>query len=277
MPVYNGEQFLAQALSSIRNQIFRNWVLIISDDGSCDGSDRIIRSFSSQDSRISVRQQPQNLGQLGNFGYLLDSCRTPYFMWHCQDDWIEPNYLETLLSVLSSNPGCTLACGDSKRVAVDGQVIKHKPFPGIDPDDRLQRVRLLLDGSDATRIFGLFVTEALRRPFADAIAAGYVWGWDPLTLLPFILNDRLRGTNETCFYWRDTGLSAEKYKPRGVRYEMRFLLTWLQFHLRQLNASSLTTSQKLACFRALLAHLAERSGVSPYKLYLRPLLRSFRP
>lgn len=274
MPVYNGAQFLAQAVSSVRQQTFQQWRLFVSNDCSTDDSPRILQAFAANDQRITIIHQPRNLGHMENFNFVLNACRTPYFMWLCQDDWVDPNYLQTLLAVFDGHPDCTLACGDAKRVATDGTVLKHKAFPDLDPESRGARVRLLLSRSEATRIFGLFSTEAIRRPFADALAVGHVWGWDPLALLPFILNDRIRGTNETCFYWRDTGVSSDKYKPKTFRTETRFLAGWLRFHLQSLGRSRLTLLEKIACLPSLLLHIHERSGVSPYRRYLRPLIRA---
>ncbi len=277
MPVYNGSKFLTEAIISIRKQTFERWVLLISDDCSTDDSLEIIDSFASTDSRIIVYRQPQNLGHLENFQFVLNACRTPYFMWHCQDDWIAPTYLECLLSVFASSSGCALACGGSKRVAIDGTVLKYKEFPNLQNMSRANRVRLLLCRSDATRIFGLFATDILRGGvFTNALRVGYVWGWDPLALLPLIVSDRIRGTNETSFYWRDTGLSSEKYKPNTLGKELAFLLRWLRYHVWVLWTADLSVGEKVICIPAMMRHLLERSGVSPYKKYVRPLLRSIR-
>ena len=54
MSVFNGSKFLADAIQSILNQTFKEFELIIIDDGSTDNSLNIIRSFESGDSRIKV-------------------------------------------------------------------------------------------------------------------------------------------------------------------------------------------------------------------------------
>ena len=54
MSVYNGEKFLAAAIESILNQSFRNFEFIIVNDGSADGSQKILEEYANRDSRIRL-------------------------------------------------------------------------------------------------------------------------------------------------------------------------------------------------------------------------------
>ncbi|WP_421827232.1 glycosyltransferase family 2 protein [Larkinella sp.] len=60
LPVYNAAPYLADAIQSVLNQTFRDWELLVVDDGSTDGSVGIARSFS--DARIKVISDGLNLG-----------------------------------------------------------------------------------------------------------------------------------------------------------------------------------------------------------------------
>ena len=62
MPVYNAERFLRQAIDSVLNQTYQNVELIAVDDGSNDGSLRILNEYKAKDSRVYVIQQKQNQG-----------------------------------------------------------------------------------------------------------------------------------------------------------------------------------------------------------------------
>ena len=54
LPVYNGEKYLSKAIESVLNQTFKNFELILFDDGSSDSSLDIIKGFASRDERIVV-------------------------------------------------------------------------------------------------------------------------------------------------------------------------------------------------------------------------------
>ena len=52
MPVYNGQNYVAQAIASILSQTFTDLELIISDNASTDGTADICRSFADRDKRV---------------------------------------------------------------------------------------------------------------------------------------------------------------------------------------------------------------------------------
>ncbi len=53
LPVYNGEDFIAQALNSIQNQTFQDFEVIISDNASTDRTAEICKRYADKDSRVS--------------------------------------------------------------------------------------------------------------------------------------------------------------------------------------------------------------------------------
>ena len=70
-PVFNGEKYISQTISSVINQEYQNWELILINDGSNDGTYKIIKEFENKDNRInciSLKEssggpaKPRNLG-----------------------------------------------------------------------------------------------------------------------------------------------------------------------------------------------------------------------
>lgn len=62
MPAYNSVGFIDQAIRSIQDQIYKNWELIIVDDASTDGTVPLVKNVMSQDKKIQLLQNRENLG-----------------------------------------------------------------------------------------------------------------------------------------------------------------------------------------------------------------------
>jgi glycosyltransferase involved in cell wall biosynthesis len=86
MPSYNGMKFIAEAIDSVLVQSMVDWELIISDDGSKDGTIEYLRSLL--DERIKVHIQTNNRGIFGNLNFLFSLATTPITQILCQDDYL---------------------------------------------------------------------------------------------------------------------------------------------------------------------------------------------
>lgn len=58
MPLYNSEKYVAQAIESVMEQTFKNWELIVVDDGSTDRSCEIVEKYVENDNRIKLLRNP---------------------------------------------------------------------------------------------------------------------------------------------------------------------------------------------------------------------------
>jgi len=103
MPVYNGADFLEQAIESVLSQTFSDFELIISDNASTDGTEALCRGFAAKDSRIRYIRQPFNLGAVGNFRFVLDEACGSYFMWAAADDLRSPDFLAENVAFLNTH------------------------------------------------------------------------------------------------------------------------------------------------------------------------------
>ena len=73
LSTYNGEQYLKEQVKSIQDQTYQDWQLLIRDDGSTDGTVKIIQELVAQDERIRFINQGaiENLGVIKSFHALL--------------------------------------------------------------------------------------------------------------------------------------------------------------------------------------------------------------
>jgi len=102
MPVYNSEKYISAAISSILNQTFRDFELIILNDGSTDDSEKIIKEFD--DSRIVYLVNPVNLGLALTRNRLVENARGDYLAIMDSDDLSFPSRLEKQLKFFKRNP-----------------------------------------------------------------------------------------------------------------------------------------------------------------------------
>ena len=93
VPVYNAERFLNKCIDSILLQSFRNFELLLIDDGSTDNSGAICDEYARKDSRIRVfHQSNKGVSSARNSG--IENASGDWIMFVDADDWIEPDCLE---------------------------------------------------------------------------------------------------------------------------------------------------------------------------------------
>ncbi|HGD0413073.1 TPA: glycosyltransferase family 2 protein [Streptococcus agalactiae] len=99
MATYNGEKFLAQQIESIQKQTFKEWNLLIRDDGSSDKTCDIIRNFTAKDSRIRFinENEHHNLGVVKSFFTLVNYEVADFYFFSDQDDVWLPEKLSVSL------------------------------------------------------------------------------------------------------------------------------------------------------------------------------------
>jgi glycosyltransferase involved in cell wall biosynthesis len=109
VPVYNVEKYLRQCLESIVGQTLREIEIIVVNDGSTDGSRRIIREYAERDGRIVVIDKPnEGYGKTMNRG--LDAATGKYVGIVESDDWIEPDMYETLCDLAERHDAEVARC-----------------------------------------------------------------------------------------------------------------------------------------------------------------------
>jgi len=98
MATYNGEKYVREQIESVKSQSYRNWRMLVSDDGSSDRTRDIVSSEMNDDARV---QWADNRGGHGgsyeNFMCLLRQSDSDYSMFCDQDDVWLPNKVEVTL------------------------------------------------------------------------------------------------------------------------------------------------------------------------------------
>lgn len=105
LAVYNGEMYLEEQLCSIKEQTYKNIRLLVRDDGSSDGSIRIIEKFAEVLNVKIIRDQMGSLGAAGNFSALLQYSDAEYVLFCDQDDVWQPNKVELSIGAIKDAEG----------------------------------------------------------------------------------------------------------------------------------------------------------------------------
>jgi glycosyltransferase involved in cell wall biosynthesis len=103
LPVYNGEPYLADAIHSILAQTHYDLCLVISDNGSTDGTEEICREATS-DPRVVYERQDENRGAAWNYNRTVALARSPFFKWAAADDLLAPTCVERCYETLAGAP-----------------------------------------------------------------------------------------------------------------------------------------------------------------------------
>jgi hypothetical protein len=143
MSVFNGEEFLDEAVSSILRQTYRDFEFIIIDDGSTDGSAGMLEEYQQRDSRVRVVHQPNSgLVQALNGGCGLAAGK--YIARMDADDVAMEDRLAVQVEAMEMNPGIGVL--GSAVVFIDafgGKVA----IPRYHPTDSAEIHEALLDGN----------------------------------------------------------------------------------------------------------------------------------
>lgn len=96
IPVYNAEKHLRRCVDSVLAQTHTNLEIILVNDGSTDGSEKICEEYRMKDSRITVLHK-ENGGVSSARNLALEHIRGDYVMFVDSDDWIEENMCGTMI------------------------------------------------------------------------------------------------------------------------------------------------------------------------------------
>lgn len=129
IPAFNAEKTIQSSVQSILNQSERDIRVVIIDDGSTDGTSKIIASMARGDSRLEVITTT-NLGIVHALNTGLSYCRGELIARHDADDIAYPNRLALQQAYLQSNPDCVAVGGSAWHINEAGQKINSVKYSG---------------------------------------------------------------------------------------------------------------------------------------------------
>ncbi len=213
LPTYNAAQYISRCLSSLLNQSYHRFELIISDDASTDKTSIICQQFTKKDKRIKYMRQKKNLGFVKNFNFVLKKARGKYFVWAGNDDYWDKNYLLKLHQLHKKYPDIVLA------VSKFNNVYQNKPYNYMKNqkiNNNLPQLSYLFHyivTRNISYFYGLHKTNILKKTGGyHKDSRPYFRSSDYITIFKVLLEGKLAYINETLFFKRDTGNFTKQYE-----------------------------------------------------------------
>ncbi len=257
LPVYNGQNYLAEALDSILAQTYTDFELIISDNASTDETGAICRRYAERDKRIRYIVQEENVGAAANYNYVFEMGRGKYFKWAAHDDLLAPTYLERCVEALDRDPGVVLAYARAKAIDSEGEIVKTYPNKQYfdSPIPRRRFYEFVIDFSPVVAVFGLMRREVLGQ----TRLIGKYSGSDRPLLSEMSLLGKFFEIPEYLFFYRfheeqswggNKSAQAQQawYDPARARKITYPQWRLLREHMRSIERSPVGIRDRLSCY-----------------------------
>ena len=135
MPNYNYGKYLEEAVDSVKSQVFKDWELIIIDDGSTDDSVDVLKQFANEEKITVIHQKNKGLNVTNNVAIRLS--RGKYIVRLDADDFIDESFLLVLSSILDEKQDVGLVFSDFYHVDQSGNIIETIRREKIKNSDQL--------------------------------------------------------------------------------------------------------------------------------------------
>lgn len=103
MPSYNSAEFVAASIDSLRAQVCQDWELLVSDDGSTDGTLGIVREYARKDCRIHLLTSGANRGPAHARNAAIKAATGRYIAFLDSDDLWKPEKLERQIAFMQKH------------------------------------------------------------------------------------------------------------------------------------------------------------------------------
>ena len=231
IPMYNRKHYIAQAIDSVLNQTFKDWELIVRDDGSTDGSaDFVEQRYAEQISsgKIKLRRNEKNIGEFPTDNRLLRETTGKYIMILHSDDLYLPHALEHMFTVAEHFQAdvvheSVLVTTDSDGVINQDTPLKIKPYDNhrvdkvtLMPNDPIWRFNQWMYGG-----IGIDAQHNIfnRKFFIENDLRFETFGGNRLLALKWIMHAKVFvKTPQPCYVYRDSpdSITRAKFPPERV-------------------------------------------------------------
>jgi glycosyltransferase involved in cell wall biosynthesis len=223
IPVYNGEDYLGEAIDSVDEQTRAPDELLVLDNCS---TDRTWEIASTRVGEHNVRRSPTNLGAVANFNRAVEEASGEYFAWLGADDRLAPRFVERTLETLRAHPGAAACLSSIQFIDPDGVRLGVQRDPHLSSTDPRTRLRSFLNRPRWTEVYCLYRRDMLLASpmFQPEFGADVLLTWWFLLRAPLVVLDEPLVEYRT-YPVKSADAVAESLNPTKGRRR------WLMTHL----------------------------------------------
>jgi len=193
MPVYNAEKHLREAVDSILNQSYRNVEFVIVNDGSTDGSEDIIRSYT--DPRIRLLLNAENKGLIYSLNYGISACQGAYIARMDADDVCMQKRIAEQVAFMEQHPAIGVCGCDYTQFSDEGE----QAFRALSEHDEI--LSQMIFNSSVVHP-SLMLRRAVLQDFDPVFNPGYHHSEDYELWSKLILHTRFSAVHQLLFRYR---------------------------------------------------------------------------
>ncbi len=182
LPTYSRVEKLRRAVGTLLAATYQNLEIIISDNASPDGTEAFCRELAGRDSRIRYIRHPENIGATRNFEFVRGCVNGKYFIWHSDDDYLDPDCIGRCVRELERDESLALVSPlgayhrDTGTLSHYGNVIQ----PGSS-DPVTRAATYLWSVADNSIFCGFYRVSSTRdAQVPNCLAGDWVWVMDVL-------------------------------------------------------------------------------------------------
>lgn len=124
MPVYNGEDYIAESIESVLNQTFADFEIVVCDNCSTDKTEEIVSGY--KDPRITYLRNQKNLGLVGNANRCIEVANGEYVCILHHDDCMMPDNLSRKVRLLDEHPNVGFVHSNLYLIDSKGDVVSEE-------------------------------------------------------------------------------------------------------------------------------------------------------
>lgn len=195
VPAYNAAKYLNDCIRSIISQTYKDLQIIIIDDGSTDNTFIIANEYAEKDFRLEVYSQ-SNLGVAITRNNLLDKAIGDYILFVDADDWLEPEMVEILVSMVKVSGAEIAMCkhisqSDSK---ITLPIKSNKDFKLW---NHYEIIKKFLYHRELT---GSLCNKLVKKSIFHRFTPGISYGEDAMVMWQILLNTSKLVTTDNQYY-----------------------------------------------------------------------------